>query len=81
MNHLSKIFDSVKIKKNCQKTFFLGGIECGPGINSQIHSNPLMGIVSLEHDQNCTEIQIPPEYQQFLDITFSFIHSSHCDLS
>lgn len=69
-DHLSKIIASVNIKKDCTKCYLLGGVECNPYIISPIHSNPLLGIVSLEVERDF----IPPEVQgsKNIDITFSF---------
>ena len=69
-DHLSKIIASVNIKKDCAKSYLLGGVECGAVLITPIHSNPLLGIVSLEVERDF----IPSEVQgsRNVDITFSF---------
>lgn len=46
---LSKIIDTVNVKKDNQKHYLPGGIET-PILNTNIHSNPFIGVVSLTHE-------------------------------
>ncbi|MBM3467983.1 MAG: hypothetical protein FJX71_00955 [Alphaproteobacteria bacterium] len=68
LSHISNIVQSVNISKGDQTHYFPGGIELR-GSRSDIHSNPVLGIVGLESDQNSPYVI---EDSEFVDLIFSF---------
>ncbi len=54
VSHLKKIIDSVRIRKDDEAHYFPGGIlsnnSNGFTIQTNIHSNPFIGVISLDHN-------------------------------
>ncbi len=50
--HLSKILSSVNFTKSDQQRYLPGGLQMGKGINGGYTTNPIVGIIGLEHSKN-----------------------------
>lgn len=54
LEHLKNIVEKVGIVKTCSDQLLPGGIPIGAGLNGGVHSNPIVGILSLEHVASLT---------------------------
>ena len=48
--HLQNIFNSVNMRKNNSTRYLPGGIPFGNGLSGGLYSNPLLGIIGINHD-------------------------------
>ena len=64
---LNKIINDVPIKKDLTTRYFHGGMIVGDKLDGGKYSNPMVGILSLLHEDAILNVEIP----DFLDVVFS----------
>lgn len=52
LEHLSNVISKIEFTKYNEKRFLPGGIEMGNGITGGYYNNPLIGILTLEHEKS-----------------------------